>query len=1564
MMASLSDFGAVCTPDPSFATHVVLDAEQRVVRVCLPRQQKRDALKADDLSPTASAALFDYVSRLMDMDDVVVIVSGALSALDPSLWRWCTLVSRADDTVLKIKRFEAKPFDEGSAATKSSERKGRSSRRPVSSSGAVSVGLSGEFNECGWTAARMRDFNSYLSARSAVLQWDAAHRPEHEAAARSVGWGHIATAAEPVANDPQPSSSSGGGSASLPDSSEYDNDLVPEAGDAQQAAAATSSATAALASVNSNAQQQRGRVDPRLAFPDLHLPSPVELSSSSSASSSSSSAAASPPAASPASEFHPSALSPQPWVVASLDPSSCSPPGPPLMFPLPLPTGGVELINVRTTVLYHIDGPFPRDYPELQSDLQTHFRLPTLPGGDACALRFLPPEGRPFMGPNLYTTAAGPFSWWHQDGHGGVDSGHQCITGLNEVWMLRRMGEEGKVAAMKILHKDFSGSGSSDSEGPSNGSSSSSSSSSSSGSFSSSTAASFTPAWADGPPLHELPSGQSPPSDAGLRSRAHDEGQTVPPWPTARHISELRAADMVPCHLLLYPGDLLHIGKSRLHAFRKLSLDSPVAQWFIGRWADAAWLQTVAKRLGYNPLLAAGAVPRSDADSGNSSSSNSGASSSDVSGFPLAAMAPPSPPCIWSSSQCVSIAWDWMYSGWSPAAVTREIMTALNAAERNRQYAVAGLGLPETVTQAAASACLAALQALGYGDAPAAAAVISAGNALSLSSLPNRPLVFQLTSPPPHPTSSSAGSASSASDLAAGNSASAVGSSSSSHSDDREPASDAIGRFEWRYSWPFAAVPLLRRVLQRTQGPATTTVFVSSSSSAAATISAGAGASSIASASSSSSSSAAAGASSDVTGSSAFDYTRDCKQAATKGADETAAKRLARMRAVASQPVVDAAVPEDRAMIEPHAVHGFSCHVCKAEISNAYMHCFGCEVLRAADYNVCMRCFAAGRHLVNEKVDKSDGNTATASGKSISSEFHKPEHKADRIGIPGKQCSCKQRSCISCKSCVACACACHTVFQPHFRFRSLDQSYSLLGRLEAAAGQLLQQVAPALVEAAASSAGGSGGIENAQGGAQLGMSASCSSSSFLPMPYMLPPLSMASSLPPPSLPLLLPPPPSSLPSGSVPALMMSIAPPPVMSSSSSSLTTVGLSSGFDAPASSPLDEASSAAAAAAPLSSNSSASAGMRLAPPFPLQSGPLPNGMWLNMQQRQMLLSYLVGSIDLLQGIPFPHSPPPPPHLLPPPDPRSDTMPWTLAPMPLSAAAATAAAAASPAATANGLSFLPPGVAGRPAMASAGQPYGYGINGALTSTAVPAYAALSGTSTVKRSRMGGPSKGVAARRSGSGSGKRGRKKGAAAFSSPSSPAGARSRSDRTAAVAAAAAIACSAAASSLVDDDFDTDDEVGREGWGTDDERGEEGEEEEEGEDWNSSQQPAAKRRAAAASSSSAPKQQLAGDFGGDDGGNDSDVLVVEAVSSQHASAAPKAVSVPPRPLDLSDIDDDDDDDDAAGDAADGAGGDSAPAASATGPSPSMVAPSDVPAAAVVSTTVIAAGEAPSSSL
>jgi len=93
---------------------------------------------------------------------------------------------------------------------------------------------------------------------------------------------------------------------------------------------------------------------------------------------------------------------------------------------------------------YLIDFDLPAHLPELAADLERRFKLDLLPRGRRCLLRFLPPRGTPFMGPNLYVTPPGSFTHFHQDGHGTVDSGHQCLRGANEVKLRLRLGMFGR----------------------------------------------------------------------------------------------------------------------------------------------------------------------------------------------------------------------------------------------------------------------------------------------------------------------------------------------------------------------------------------------------------------------------------------------------------------------------------------------------------------------------------------------------------------------------------------------------------------------------------------------------------------------------------------------------------------------------------------------------------------------------------------------------------------------------------------------------------------------------------------------------------------------------------------------------------------------------------------------------------------------------------------------------------------------------------------------------------------------------------------------------------------
>jgi len=90
--------------------------------------------------------------------------------------------------------------------------------------------------------------------------------------------------------------------------------------------------------------------------------------------------------------------------------------------------------------------------PTLHDDFVASFKLKSiLPGGSHCMMSGVNSNGRPFMGPNMYITPPGSFTHFHQDGHGTVDSGHVCLSGYNEVVMLRRLPERHKRHALRFL---------------------------------------------------------------------------------------------------------------------------------------------------------------------------------------------------------------------------------------------------------------------------------------------------------------------------------------------------------------------------------------------------------------------------------------------------------------------------------------------------------------------------------------------------------------------------------------------------------------------------------------------------------------------------------------------------------------------------------------------------------------------------------------------------------------------------------------------------------------------------------------------------------------------------------------------------------------------------------------------------------------------------------------------------------------------------------------------------------------------------------------------------------
>ena len=114
--------------------------------------------------------------------------------------------------------------------------------------------------------------------------------------------------------------------------------------------------------------------------------------------------------------------------------------------------GHERKIHVGKSAIYLIDFDVQKLAPLLYKNFLDTFKYPeVLPGGDHCMMNSVTPNGRPFMGPNMYITPPASFTHFHQDGHGTVDSGHLCIRGYNEVVLLRRLTERHKKHALWIL---------------------------------------------------------------------------------------------------------------------------------------------------------------------------------------------------------------------------------------------------------------------------------------------------------------------------------------------------------------------------------------------------------------------------------------------------------------------------------------------------------------------------------------------------------------------------------------------------------------------------------------------------------------------------------------------------------------------------------------------------------------------------------------------------------------------------------------------------------------------------------------------------------------------------------------------------------------------------------------------------------------------------------------------------------------------------------------------------------------------------------------------------------
>jgi hypothetical protein len=164
----------------------------------------------------------------------------------------------------------------------------------------------------------------------------------------------------------------------------------------------------------------------------------------------------------------------------------------------------------------------PKLLPKLYDDFAKNFKMPDcLPGGTHCMMNSVNSKGRPFMGPNFYVTPPASFTHFHQDGHGTVDSGHTCLSGYNEVIMLRRMPEKHKRRALYILNER---------------------------------------------------EGKKPSKYDGLYGLPHaDNIGEKPSWPKNDAIRKCVDMNYYPSVFILKPGQFVHINKGRLHAFRKMS---------------------------------------------------------------------------------------------------------------------------------------------------------------------------------------------------------------------------------------------------------------------------------------------------------------------------------------------------------------------------------------------------------------------------------------------------------------------------------------------------------------------------------------------------------------------------------------------------------------------------------------------------------------------------------------------------------------------------------------------------------------------------------------------------------------------------------------------------------------------------------------------------------------------------------------------------------------------------------------------------------------------------------
>ncbi|KAL9178436.1 hypothetical protein ACHAXT_003766 [Thalassiosira profunda] len=180
--------------------------------------------------------------------------------------------------------------------------------------------------------------------------------------------------------------------------------------------------------------------------------------------------------------------------------------------------GEKKSVNVDEEAIYMCDVDMPKLLPRSFADFERNFKLPgILPGGSHCMMNAVNSLGKPFMGPNLYIAPPTAFTHLHQDGHGTTDSGHLCLSGYNEVIMLRRLTEKHKCHALNLL-----------------------------------TGGEVNPRGI----LYGLP---------------HEDQKTQLGWPSKDAIGKCKKMGYYPSVFILKAGQMVHINKGRLHAFNKLA---------------------------------------------------------------------------------------------------------------------------------------------------------------------------------------------------------------------------------------------------------------------------------------------------------------------------------------------------------------------------------------------------------------------------------------------------------------------------------------------------------------------------------------------------------------------------------------------------------------------------------------------------------------------------------------------------------------------------------------------------------------------------------------------------------------------------------------------------------------------------------------------------------------------------------------------------------------------------------------------------------------------------------